>query len=197
MCKIFTRDIRMNDAGSTEANFICIRFERTTKLTSVGQICRNCEVKIVDLVSGATLKSNEQGEIYTKSVEMMLGYYKDEANTKAAFDQEGKAKYIKSTLDNSDSLHWFKLHPTSSIAGWFRTGDLAYYDEDGDFFIVDRLKELIKFRNNIHIPPNTIESVIMKHPSVLEVAVVSRPHKTDGEHPMAFVVKHPNATVIL
>ncbi|XP_063994906.1 uncharacterized protein LOC135172648 [Diachasmimorpha longicaudata] len=167
LMNLFPNALISNAYGSTEAAFICMRRKKMRKLTSCGQVTPNCEIKIVDPESGNILGPNEEGELYAKHAGMMLRYYKDEQNTKAAFDEEG----------------------------WFRTGDLAYYDEDGDYFIVDRLKELIKFKNNIHIVPAVIEGIILTHPGVFEVAVVAKPHVSDAEHPMAFVIKHPNAKV--
>uniref|UniRef100_A0A0C9S0A1 LUCI_5 protein n=2 Tax=Fopius arisanus TaxID=64838 RepID=A0A0C9S0A1_9HYME len=164
---IFPNAVIVNCYGTTEVGYVTARIKRHRKLMSCGQIAPNCEIKIVDPENGKILGPNQEGEMYVKHVGMMRGYYKDDKNTKAAFDEEG----------------------------WIRTGDLSYYDEDGDFFIVDRLKELIKFRNNIHIIPGTIERVILKHPDVLEVAVVAKPDLTDAEHPMAFVLRHPHATV--
>ncbi|XP_046412712.1 luciferin 4-monooxygenase-like [Neodiprion fabricii] len=72
--------------------------------------------------------------------------------------------------------------------GWMQSGDLGYYDEDGEIFVVDRLKELIKYRG-YHIYPVEVESVLLSHPGVKEVAVVGLPHPVDDEHPIAFVVR--------
>jgi len=74
------------------------------------------------------------------------------------------------------------------ILGWLHTGDLGYYDDDGEIFLVDRISEFINYRA-IKISPAEIEALIQQHPAVLEVAVVAVPHEIDEQHAMAFVVK--------
>jgi len=61
-------------------------------------------------------------------------------------------------------------------------------------FIIDRIKELIKYRG-YQISPGEIEGVLISHPAVLEVAVISIPHATDDEHPLAYITKKPGAKV--
>lgn len=78
--------------------------------------------------------------------------------------------------------------------GWLHTGDLGYYDEEGNIFIVDRMKEVIKYRGH-HISPVEIESILVKHPKVLEAAVVPVPHSSDDEHPIAFITTLNNFKV--
>jgi len=75
------------------------------------------------------------------------------------------------------------------------SGDIGYVDEDGELFIIDRIKELIKYRG-YQISPGEIENILMLHPAVLEVAVVGVPHALDDEHPLAYVTKRPGAKVI-
>ncbi|HIW92593.1 MAG TPA: long-chain fatty acid--CoA ligase [Candidatus Corynebacterium avicola] len=70
--------------------------------------------------------------------------------------------------------------------GWFHTGDLGYRDEDGFFYIVDRLKDLI-LRGGYNVYPREIEEVLYSHPDVSEVAVVGRPDERLGEEVHAFV----------
>lgn len=74
------------------------------------------------------------------------------------------------------------------------TGDIAYYDENGEFFIVDRLKETLKYRG-FQISPSEIENLLQSHPDVVEVAVVGIPHLQDDEHPIAFITKVPGSKV--
>lgn len=75
------------------------------------------------------------------------------------------------------------------------SGDIGYYDENGEIFIIDRIKEIMKFRGH-HVSPNEIEEVLVAHPGVLEVAVVPVPHLLDVERPMAFVKKNPGHNVM-
>ncbi|XP_076546359.1 uncharacterized protein LOC117602157 [Osmia lignaria lignaria] len=133
---------------------------------SSGLVARNCEVKIIDLETGKTLGPNQKGEICGKSISMMSGYYKNPEATKKVIDEDG----------------------------WLHTSDLGYYTEEGELFVVDRLSDLIKFRDHLIIP-SEIEAVLLTHPSVLEVAVIGKPHPVDGEHPLGFVSIVPNKEV--
>ena len=71
--------------------------------------------------------------------------------------------------------------------GWVRTGDIAYYDDSCQFFITERMKELIKVKG-FQVPPAELEEVLREHPMVLDAAVVGIPHRVNGEVPRAFVV---------
>uniref|UniRef100_A0A182KEW5 Luciferin 4-monooxygenase n=1 Tax=Anopheles christyi TaxID=43041 RepID=A0A182KEW5_9DIPT len=72
--------------------------------------------------------------------------------------------------------------------GWLHTGDIGYYDDDGDFFIVDRLKELIKYKA-FQVAPAELEAVLLTHPAVKDCAVVGKADERAGELPVAFVVR--------
>jgi long-chain acyl-CoA synthetase len=76
--------------------------------------------------------------------------------------------------------------------GWFRTGDLARRDEDGYYYIVDRVKDLI-IRGGFNVYPREVEEVLMTHPAVSLAAVVGVPHDSHGEEVKAFVICHPEA----
>lgn len=80
------------------------------------------------------------------------------------------------------------------IAGWLRSGDVAYYDEDGEVFIVDRISAFINFRS-INVSPAEIEAVLETHPAVFQAAVIGIPHQVDEQHPMAVVSLVPGKTV--
>jgi acyl-CoA synthetase (AMP-forming)/AMP-acid ligase II len=71
--------------------------------------------------------------------------------------------------------------------GWLHTGDIGHADEDGDFFVVDRLKELIKYKG-MQVPPAELEAVLLSHPAVADAAVVPLKDEEAGEIPRAFVV---------
>lgn len=71
--------------------------------------------------------------------------------------------------------------------GWLKTGDVAYYDEDLCFYIVDRIKEMLKFQS-WHIAPAELEEILQEHPAVKNAVVVGIPHDEDGEHPLGVVV---------
>jgi amino acid adenylation domain-containing protein len=116
------------------------------------------EAKIVDR-EGFELPAGEPGEVLLRGEGMMQGYYKDPIGTAAALDLEG----------------------------WLHTGDLAYKDEDGYFFVIGRSKELI-IKGGVNIAPKQIDEVIETHPAVLEAAAVGVPDRYVGEDVVAFAV---------
>ena len=86
---------------------------------------------------------------------------------------------------------------TSSIIdsqGWLHSGDVGYYDEDGFFFITDRMKELIKYKG-FQVSPTELEQIILTCDQVIDAAVVSVPDEMAGELPRAFVVKNPDSAI--
>jgi len=78
--------------------------------------------------------------------------------------------------------------------GWLRTGDIGTRDANGFYFIVDRLKELIKVKG-FQVAPAELEAVLLSHAAVADCAVVGVPDRADGEVPKAFIVKRAQATV--
>ncbi|XP_053698307.1 uncharacterized protein LOC128745297 [Sabethes cyaneus] len=78
--------------------------------------------------------------------------------------------------------------------GWLHTGDVGYFDEEHDFFIVDRLKELIKYKG-FQVPPAELEAILLKHPKVQDAAVIGVPDERAGELATAFVVKEAGEEV--
>jgi acyl-CoA synthetase (AMP-forming)/AMP-acid ligase II len=72
--------------------------------------------------------------------------------------------------------------------GWLHTGDLGYVDDDGYFFLVDRLKELIKYKG-FQVPPAELEAILLAHPSIADAAVIPIPDEEAGEIPKAYVVQ--------
>jgi acyl-CoA synthetase (AMP-forming)/AMP-acid ligase II len=77
--------------------------------------------------------------------------------------------------------------------GWLRTGDLGYADAEGNFYVIDRLKELIKYKG-YQVAPAELEAVLLAHPAVADVAVIPSPDEDAGEVPKAFVVLRDEAT---
>jgi amino acid adenylation domain-containing protein len=116
------------------------------------------EARIVNR-EGADLPADEPGEVLLRGPAMTKGYYKDPVGTAAAFDTEG----------------------------WLHTGDLAYRDKDGYFFVVGRSKELI-IKGGMNIAPKQIDEVLESHPSILEAAAVGIPDRYVGEDLVAFAV---------
>jgi acyl-CoA synthetase (AMP-forming)/AMP-acid ligase II len=132
------------------------------KFGSVGVPAPNTECKIIDLETGEALSPNERGEVCVRGPQVMTGYLNNPDATAETIDPEG----------------------------WLHTGDIGYVDEDGHFFIVDRAKELIKYKG-LQVAPAELEAVLLTHPSVADAAVIPYPDEEAGEVPKAIVVlKH-------
>lgn len=132
---------------------------------SIGPPVANTEAIVVDLASGQPLGPGEPGEIWVRGPQVMKGYLGQPTATADAFARDG----------------------------WFRTGDIAFADEDGYFTIVDRAKELIKYKG-FQVPPAELEGVLVSHPSVADAAVIGVPDQEAGEVPKAYVVLKGEAT---
>jgi 4-coumarate--CoA ligase len=78
--------------------------------------------------------------------------------------------------------------------GWLHTGDIGHFDSDGFLYVVDRLKELIKYKG-FQVPPAELEGIILTHPAIADVAVIAVPDEEAGEIPKAFVVASPGSGV--
>lgn len=116
--------------------------------------------KIVDLDSGEALPPGERGELCVRTPSMMTGYLnRDEA-----------------TADTIDA------------DGWLHTGDIGYADEHGRCFLVDRLKELIKYKG-YQVAPAELEALLLTHPAVADAGVIPIPDPEAGEVPKAYVVR--------
>jgi len=155
--------------GLTEATFVlCINKHptETYKPGHCGKLVPGVEVKVVDVKTGKSLGANKEGEICVRGLSVMRGYLRNEAATSNAIDKDK----------------------------WLHTGDIGYYDEDRYFFIIDRLKELIKYKA-YQVAPAEIEGILMSHPSVKDAAVVGIPDDAAGELPKAYVVKVPGSQV--
>ena len=133
------------------------------KAGSVGITAPNTETRIVDPITGKDLDINEDGELCVRGPQVMAGYLNNTAATEATIDSEG----------------------------WLHTGDIAHIDEDGHVWIVDRLKELIKYKG-FQVAPAELEALLLTHPAVADAAVVGKLDEEAGELPIAFVVLRPN-----
>jgi long-chain acyl-CoA synthetase len=91
------------------------------------------------------------------------------------------------------SGYWRRPDESPFLDGWLRTGDVGVMDGEGYLTIVDRLKDMLKFRGYT-VSPNAIEERLLRHPAVREAVVVGRPDERDGEVPVAFVVRAAAAT---
>ena len=139
---------------------------RTVKVGSIGLPLPDTEAVILDAeTSEKTLKQGETGELAVKGPQVMKGY-------------------------------WRKPDETALILrdGWLLTGDIARMDENGYFYITDRKKDLIKYKD-YSVYPREIEDVLYEHPAVRLCAVIGKSDPAAGEIPKAFVVLTDGATV--
>jgi acyl-CoA synthetase (AMP-forming)/AMP-acid ligase II len=130
---------------------------------SAGRVVPNTEVKIVDVATGAELDTGQEGELLIRGPQIMKGYLNHPEATAACLDRDG----------------------------WYHTGDVGYVDAEGYFYIVDRTKELIKYKG-MQVAPAELEALLLTHPAVLDAAVVRRPDEEAGEVPRAYVVLKPD-----
>ncbi len=135
------------------------------KFGSVGVPAPNTECKIIDLETGKPLGPNQEGEVCVRGPQIMKGYLNRLEATAATIDAEQ----------------------------WLHTGDIGYADEDGHFYIVDRAKELIKYKG-FQVPPAELEALLLTHPNVADAAVIPLPDDEAGEIPKAYVVLKGEAT---
>lgn len=137
------------------------------KLGSTGPTVSDVEQKIVDLDSGTKeLPVGERGELIVRGGLNMKGYYNDPVATRNTLTEDG----------------------------WVHTGDIAYVDKDGYCWVVDRKKELIKYKS-FQVPPAELEALLLEHPGVADCAVVAKPDEEAGEIPKAFIVTKRGAHV--
>jgi 4-coumarate--CoA ligase len=131
---------------------------------SVGITAPNTQTRIVDPVTGADRDTGAEGEVWVRGPQVMKGYLNNPQATAATVDADG----------------------------WLRTGDLGYVDADGHLYVVDRLKELIKYKG-FQVPPAELEAVLLRHPDVADAAVIGLPDDEAGEIPVGYVVLRAGA----
>jgi acyl-CoA synthetase (AMP-forming)/AMP-acid ligase II len=134
------------------------------KPASVGPLVPNTEARIVDPDTGVDLPAGEPGELWIRGPQVMKGYFNKPEATAACL----------------------------SADGWFRTGDVAVVDDDGWFAIVDRVKELIKYKG-LQVAPAELEAILLSHPGIADAAVIPVADADAGEIPKAFVVLRVDA----
>ncbi|KAF8050350.1 hypothetical protein N665_1990s0006 [Sinapis alba] len=130
------------------------------KSGACGTVVRNAEMKIIDPDTGDSLSKNKPGEICIRGHQIMKGYLNNPAATAETIDKEG----------------------------WLHTGDIGLIDDDDELFIVDRLKELIKYKG-FQVAPAELEALLIGHQDITDVAVVAMKEEAAGEVPVAFVVR--------
>jgi len=148
----------LNGWGMTETSAPnCVLPPGNDKVESIGKFAPFTRAKVVDS-EGKDVPAGNRGELLVKGGGVMPGYYKEDVLTKEAFTEDG----------------------------WLRTGDIAYYDKDGLFYIAGRKKDMIKTAGEIVFLPE-IEREIMLYPKVKEAAVIGIPDRLRGEVSKAFV----------
>ncbi|WJX81231.1 hypothetical protein P8452_64142 [Trifolium repens] len=80
------------------------------------------------------------------------------------------------------------------VDGWLRTGDICYFDNEGFVYVVDRLKELIKYKG-YQVPPAELEQLLQSHPEIKDAAVIPYPDEDAGQVPLAFVIRQPQSSM--
>ena len=152
--------------GLTETSPVThvIRADGENRPGSIGQALPDTECRLVDPETGEDAAEGERGELWIRGPQVMAGYLNNPEATAETIDAEG----------------------------WLHTGDIAVRDADGFCSIVDRLKELIKYKG-FQVPPAELEALIVTHPDVADVAVVGVPDDEAGELPKAYVVPADDA----
>ena len=136
------------------------------RIASVGPAAPSTAFRIVDPATGRDVPTGEPGEVRVRGPQVMKGYLHDPEATRAMVDADG----------------------------WLRTGDVGRADADGYLYVVDRVKELIKYKGQ-QVAPAELEAVVQAHPAVADAAVIPSPDAEAGEVPKAFVVVRPGAAV--
>jgi 4-coumarate--CoA ligase len=129
------------------------------KAGSVGVLISNTEMLIVDPATGESLGLDQDGEVWVRGPQVMKGYLNNEVATANTIDADG----------------------------WLHTGDVGHVDADGHLYVVDRLKELIKYKG-FQVPPAELEALLLTHPAVADAAVIGKSDAEAGEIPVGFVV---------
>jgi fatty-acyl-CoA synthase len=166
------RNVKMQQGyGLTETapmvSFLAPEFA-LAKVGSSGKPAIFVEVKLVDGEGHEVREPGAKGEVLVRGPNVTLGYWNLPEATRAAIDEEG----------------------------WFRTGDAAYLDEEGFVYICDRVKDMI-ISGGENIYPAEIESGLMRHPAIAEVAVIGEPDEKWGERVVAIAVLKPDHSLTI
>ena len=166
----FFRNVRFSEGyGSTETGALTTlrHKDQMRKVRSIGQPNPGIEIKLVGEDGTVITEPNKQGVLWAKARSAFIGYYKDPEKTKAAIDGE-----------------------------WSTAGDVAYFDEEGYYYLADRKHDMI-ISGGENVYPAEIEEVITQLSEVSEVAVIGIPHPDFGEEVKALVkLKNGNVSFV-
>ncbi|EXJ74471.1 uncharacterized protein A1O5_02767 [Cladophialophora psammophila CBS 110553] len=137
-------------------------FDDENNIGTAGKPVCGTELRLVDPVTLKDVAPGEEGELWVRGPQTMMGYYNNEQATRETY-----------------------------VGDWLRTGDIMRVDENGNFWVTDRLKELIKYKG-FQVPPSELEDLLLKHPSVVDAAVTSiYSDEQATELPIAYVTLPP------
>ncbi|KAK8935551.1 4-coumarate--CoA ligase-like 1 [Platanthera zijinensis] len=140
--------------------------EKDQKYGSAGFLLAGVEGRVISLETREPLPPIQVGELCFRGPNIMKGYFNNPEATKLTLDGEG----------------------------WLYTGDVGYFDEKGQLFVIDRIKELIKYKG-FQVAPAELEAVLLSHPDILDAAVIPLPDEEAGEVPIAYVVRSSSCSL--
>jgi len=159
----------MQGYGLTESNGTVsstITDEENRHYGTAGLLAAHMEAKVVDTTTGKDMPPNHKGELWLRGPTIMKGYFGNDEATESTLDSEG----------------------------WLKTGDLCYIDDEGFLFVVDRIKELIKYKA-FQVAPAELEELLLSNQDIIDAAVIPYPDHEAGQIPMAFVVRKTDSNL--